>query len=195
MTDIGQLAKTLNTTEDRVWVRAAGLRLLPTCGRCGGCGRYSFNGSHSICYGCNGKGQRTPRPDEFPAILADAEACRTDGRFDRYMQFLQASRVIKRATDTVMAAWKTTGISGAYDWRSSFKSSPTYNVRDEAMAGVNALMCGAYEVVSKAANALNPSAPTYQDDVIALAAMVDEALDTIKQGENVMHALKAQWAD
>jgi hypothetical protein len=193
MTNIAQLAKVLETTEDRVWVRAAGLRLLPVCGRCGGCGRHSFNGSHSICYGCGGKGQRAARHDELPAILADAEACRTDGRLERYMQFLQASRVIKRATDTVMAAWKATGISDAYDWRSAFKSSPTYNVQDEAMAGVNAGMCGAYEVVSKAANALNPIAPAYQDDVIALAAMVGEALDTIKQGEAVMHALKAQW--
>jgi hypothetical protein len=30
-----------------------------TCGRCGGCGRYSFNQMHgSTCYGCGGKGER-----------------------------------------------------------------------------------------------------------------------------------------
>lgn len=29
------------------------------CGRCGGCGRYSFNQMHgSVCYGCGGSGKR-----------------------------------------------------------------------------------------------------------------------------------------
>jgi hypothetical protein len=40
-----------------VRARVYGMGLSNVCGRCGGCGRYSFNGSHSICYGCDGRGE------------------------------------------------------------------------------------------------------------------------------------------
>lgn len=72
MTFAAELAAILKTTEKNALTRAAKMKLLPVCGRCGGCGRYSFNGSHSVCYGCNGEGQRAPNASEQADVIEAA---------------------------------------------------------------------------------------------------------------------------
>ncbi len=44
-----------------------------TCGRCGGCGRYSYNQiTGDRCFGCNGTGQRLSKRGRAAKALADA---------------------------------------------------------------------------------------------------------------------------
>lgn len=172
-----QIATALRTTEGRLYARLVGLKIAPVCGRCGGCGRYSFNGSHSRCYGCNGSGHKAPTARQLPGILAEAEACAADGRLDAYLEFLAANRRIRNAVDKVMAEWKATGISDMYDWREAADGVQPHR----RIADVNAKMAAAYERVMHASFALAPSSPTYQQDVMALDRMTEEALDTIRQ--------------
>lgn len=182
------LAEVLETTEKNVLARAKGLRILPKCGRCHGSGRYSFNGSHSICYGCNGAGQRAPKPAELADIIADAEAAKVDGRFATYMRFLEASRVTKDASAKMMEAWKATGVSALYDWRKATNGTPradgyvnpNFSQRDSDIADINAKMCAAYERVTNAGHAINVKSETYHADVIAFAELLAAGLAEIE---------------
>lgn len=176
---LAQIAIVLETTEKNVLARAKGLKLLPKCGRCLGTGHYSFNGSHSNCYGCNGAGQSVPKSGDFDEILADAEACKTDGRFAAYMLYLEATRATKNAVDQVMKAWTGSGISAAYDWRKAVQSAhnPSFCQRDRDISDINKKMADAYTTVSKVF--LSSKSPTYQADVIAFAATVKAALETV----------------
>lgn len=173
-----EIAAILKTTEANLAARLVGLKIAPVCGRCGGSGRYSFNQiDGSRCYGCNGKGHVAPHDNDLPAMLEAALKASEDGRLAAYLEFLTARRTTKDATDRVMAAWGATGISATYDWNKSYGENA--NPRDRDIANINAKMAAAYDRVSKAAFALNPKRETYQADVIALATLVGEALDTI----------------
>lgn len=188
-----EIAQILGTTEKNLDARLIGLRIAPVCERCGGCGRYSFNQvDGSRCYGCNGKGHIAPRERDLPAMLEAAREAAQDGRLDAYLEYLSALRVTKNATDRVMAAWKATGISNAYDWRKSFGADA--HPRDRDIAAINARMAAAYDRVSKAAMALNPRKDTYRADVLALAAMVAEAMDTIEIAKSELDAYQSQEA-
>lgn len=141
------LATILKTTEKNVYVRAAAMRLFPFCLRCGGCGRYSFNGQHSVCYGCNGNGQRIPNSNaDMQATLDRAREAVADGSLDVYLRRLAAIRNTKSARDKVMAAWRATGISEAYDWRVAAFDK---NSHDRKVADINAKMCAAYDTVAE----------------------------------------------
>ncbi|RUX08042.1 MAG: hypothetical protein E5V51_00280 [Mesorhizobium sp.] len=60
----------LVTVAQRQLVKA-GKIALATCGRCGGCGRYSYNQMDGDkCYGCNGQGKRLPTVRECLEVLA-----------------------------------------------------------------------------------------------------------------------------
>lgn len=191
MTILADIAAVLETTEANAMNRVYGLRLAPACGRCGGCGQYSFNGSHSRCYGCNGAGQRKPRCEEMASVLVAAEACKSDGRLAAYLTYLDARRVTKRATDKVMAAWKATGIGAAYDWRKAVSTSPAFDAEHGRIADINSKMCAAYKTVSEAAYAINSAKPTYQQDVIALAATLAAALIAIEAANQEFIATQA----
>lgn len=189
MTTQAEIAKVLETTEKNVLVRAAGLKLLPTCGRCGGSGRYSFNQMDGDrCFGCKGSGQRMPKPAELPAVLAAAESCKADGRFAAYMNYLDCKRITKNATARAMKAWTDTGISAAYNWRHSHGGTPredgyvnpNFCQRDCDIAAINAKMCKAYERVSEAPFALHPSTEGYHARVVALAGILSQALADIE---------------
>lgn len=185
---LAALATILETNEKNVIARAKGMRLLPVCGRCGGTGHYSFNGSHSICYGCNGAGQIAPKEHELPSIIAEAEAAKTDGRFATYMRFLEAQRVTRNASDKVMTVWKATGISNAYNWRKACNGTPRedgyvnpdFCQRDADIAAINAKMAAAYCRVTDAGNYINSKSKTYHADMIAFAELLDTALAEIE---------------
>lgn len=148
MSFVDDLALILKTTPKNAPVRAAAMRLFPPCGRCGGSGRYSFNGSHSICYGCSGNGQRPPgRKSEEHLTLTRALEAVQDGTLDLYLRRLQASRDSKNARDKVLTAWKDTGVDKMYRWVNGYETSPTFNQRDFDIAQINKKMCDAYNTV------------------------------------------------
>lgn len=191
MTIRTDIAAVLKTTETNVDARLVGLKIAPVCGRCGGSGRYSFNQMDGDrCYGCNGKGHVKPTEGQLGDMLVAAEECATDGRLAAYLDFLEALRVSKNATDKIMAAWKATGISEAYDWtrvchpphspRDDGYVNPKFCQRDADISEINSKMCAAYTRVSKASDKLNSRSETYRADVLALAGIVAEALAAIE---------------
>lgn len=187
MGTIAEIATVLRTTEGNAMRRVFGMRLWNTyCGRCGGSGQYSFNGSHSNCYGCNGRGAPTQTERDYPGILENAKAAVADGRLDKYLTYLESAAIAKNATRKVLDAWQATGISNQYDWRKSAEFSrlglPEYK-RDHDISQINRKMADAYNVVNKCAMKLNPKVETYRDDVIVLAGYVKEALAAIADAE------------
>lgn len=178
MATLAEIAVVLETTEKNVIRRLRYMRMLPVCNRCGGSGRYSFNGEHSRCYGCEGSGVRAPKASELDAILIDAKASKSDGRFEDYKRYLAATAIVKNGAASVMNAWRDSGVSKAYDWRSSYSTSPTYNPRDGMIAAINEKMHDAYTSVQHPD--FNPASPTYTADVLAYAAKVAAALETIE---------------
>lgn len=177
-----ELATILNTTEANVWKRANGLRILPACNRCGGTGQYSFNGTHSTCYGCNGARSRMPTAGEQLDVLEDAQAAMVDGRNATYMQYLAATATAKRAAQTLMNAWKACEFSKHYRWQMAAEYVRTGNEEfrsDRDIADINKKACDAYTRVYDASNKLNSKSETYQADVIALAAMVETELAVV----------------
>jgi hypothetical protein len=104
---VGELATILRARAHTAVNRAMRLKIMPICGRCGGCGRYSFNGTHSTCYGCNGTGQTQPRTElQRTLVLEVARACVADGRLDAYLELLKAQERAKDAWNKAMAKWK-----------------------------------------------------------------------------------------
>lgn len=176
MTTLAEIATVLETTEKNVLVRAAKLRILPVCGRCIGSGQYSFNGSHSICYGCNGSGARVPKASELPEVLAAAIETKRNGKFAEYMLFLESIRATKNATDQVMAAWKASGISEAYDWRKAYGAGMVQ--RDADISAINKKMAEAFDSVLHFK--LNSKSATYQADMIRFAETLKAALKTVE---------------
>lgn len=182
MTILAVIAKTLKTTEANVEKRIYAMKLGSKCHRCGGFGHYSFNGSHSICYRCNGKGQEIITSKDHPAILEAAKTAVENGDLDKYLAYRQAYAVSKNAKATVMGAWKKTGISAEYDWTKAaeFHRNPNDETAYHRMiADINKKMANAYDMVSKASIAINSKKETYQQDIIDLANMVNSAIETI----------------
>lgn len=187
---LSRLATVLNTTEANAMRRAAAMRLLPKCMRCGGCGRHSFNGSHSICYGCGGNGQRTVTERDLVDVVAAAEVAVVNGKLDEYLRFLDASKITKNAADRLMKAWQATGISAAYKWQAAAQGVP----HDRAVADINAKMHAAYDRVETAGNKISAKSPTYHADVIALAAMTEAGLAEIASAKVELDAFLSKKA-
>ncbi len=175
------LAAALQTTEKNAIARAAGLRILPTCGRCGGGGRYSYNQmSGDTCFGCGGSGQIAPSKAKQAATLAEAQAAATDGRLASYLEYLAARKRTKSAIAAAMQAWTETGVSALYNWRNSYATSPTFNARDMEISGFNGRICAAYKSVEDAAYDRALDKPdTRQAATLKLDATLSAALATI----------------
>ncbi len=141
------LSTILNTTEANAIRRAAGLRILPACGRCGGCGHYSYNQINgTTCFGCGGSGQVAPKAGQQADVLTEAKAAVADGRLTVYLEDLAISKRTKNAAKVVMDAWKATGISAQYNWTKAVVAG-----RDRDISTINKRMCESYNRVEKAA--------------------------------------------
>ena len=180
MTILSEIANVLKTTEKNVYNRIVGMKLAPVCTRCGGSGQYSFNGSHSRCYGCNGAGVTRPGAKELPSVLENAIAAANDGRLTAYIEYLNARAVAKTGQKSVMTAWSATDVAKA-------NSNIGHMMRNEQLENLadlraaNRKMYEAHERVAQASYKLDPRKPTYQADVIAFAAMVETAIKEINE--------------
>lgn len=94
------------------------LGLLVTCGRCGGCGRYSYNQmTGDRCFGCGGSGKKLPALTA--PLLASVQARVAAGELDGYLaeqKRLAAARAqIKPVKDAIDLAWKTGAVHTTYE--------------------------------------------------------------------------------
>lgn len=174
---LADLATVLQTTEKNVQVRARAMRIGDMCHRCGGSGRYSFNGCHSVCYRCNGACVEPVTSKNIDRVYANAVSAVENGALTEYLNYLAATKIAKNAQQILMAAWKETGISDAYDWRKAVRA-PEGDYHGD-LSAINKKMCNAYDVAVKASYKLNPRSETYFADVIALEALVNEGLAKI----------------
>jgi hypothetical protein len=109
-------------------------------------------------------------------VIDAAAAAVAKGELEAYLARLAAHARTKNARDVVIAAWKATGISTAYDWRRSVPSHPEHNERDMDIAAINARMASAYQAVQDASFARHV-------DVIELDRLMTEALAVIAAAE------------
>lgn len=138
MATLAEIAKVLGTTEQKVAARIAGMKLGPACGRCGGCGRYSWNQiSGDTCFGCNGTGHRQPGKRELAATLKRAEEAVANGELETYLKRLEDARFVKNGHDKVFALWRATNAA---------KNNPHHCKRDHELTP--------YELSARRANRL-----------------------------------------
>ena len=103
-----------------------------------------------------------------------------DGRLAKYLDDIAAMARSKNATDKVMAAWRATGISSAYDWRRAVPSSPNATDRDVSIAAINAKMAAAYDMVQTAMGATYVKDPVKRMNAfVVLDQKLTEALEVI----------------
>lgn len=173
-----ELATILGSTETTAIARAAGLKILPVCGRCGGSGHYSFNQINgTVCFDCGGCGMVRPKSNEQAAVLTEAKLCVSDGRLDTYMESLAARKRVKAALKKVMAAWLETGISGAYRWQDATKEG-----RDMDISKINKKMADAHTAVSDAVYKIpRPTSEGYQAAVTFADQQYALAIEAINQ--------------
>ncbi len=180
MNILAEIANVLKTNEKNVYNRIVGMKLAPVCTRCGGSGQYSFNGSHSRCYGCNGAGHTRPADKDLPGILESATTAANDGRLAAYIEYLNARTIAKTGAKKVFSTWAETEVATVNQYIG-------HMVRDEQLENLadlraaNHRMYSANDRVSKASYKLDPRKPTYQADVIAFAAMVQTAIEEINE--------------
>lgn len=155
-----ELCMILKVNEKNLHARVIGLRLGDVCGRCGGCGRYSFNYQDGDrCYGCLGSGQVFPAKKRLPELVVKAKAAVTSGALDAYLVNLQARAKSKDAIDKIFKAWHAAFEAPAdYNWRnatryygcdSDRRRDPSYTKRDDGLAKINHLANAAYERFNK----------------------------------------------
>jgi len=94
--------------------RIMGMKLSPTCGRCGGSGQYSFNQiDGSVCYGCRGSGHKTPTKRDMKGILERAIEAVEAGELEAYFKRLDDRAFVKRASKEIFDAWGNTQVAEA----------------------------------------------------------------------------------
>lgn len=197
MTFEAELANILNVKEKFAIARARGLKILPVCERCGGCGRYSFNQvDGDRCFGCDGYGIQAPKKNQQADVLAAAREAVESGENARYVEFLRTTAANKKARDIILKAWRDTGISEAYDWRKAAdydRNKIPEMKRDRDIADINAKMADAYKTVEKLSFAM-PAAynPDYKEKALELAAARDEALAKIAEAKAELDAYLAE---
>ena len=115
MTLEAQICEVLQVTNPaKLNARIMGMKLSPTCGRCGGSGQYSFNQiDGSTCYGCRGSGHKTPAKRDMKGILARAIEAVEAGELTAYFDKLANRAFVKRASDEIFAAWTATKVAKA----------------------------------------------------------------------------------
>lgn len=183
MSILAEIATVLKTTEKNAMARVQGMKLAPVCGRCLGSGQYSFNGTHSRCYGCGGFGCTKPTAAQLPKVLEDARAAVAAGKLDEYLTYLAGRALIKSATKQAIDAWQATRVC-------KVMKGFNHMVRDEEFAGLaelraaNLKMCRAYEAVQKAADKCwNVKSPDYRANCAALTGALASALEAIKAAD------------
>jgi|SRR5215472_2009077 len=142
---LGEIAGILQTTSRNLPARVVGLKIGDTCGRCGGCGRYSYNMMHGdMCYGCSGRGQVMSK--NLEALKASALEAVADGRLERYLEGLRAQKRCKNASERIFAAWNEVDAVTQYgrNWskvadikQGSFTGSEADKARLLSMAAIN----------------------------------------------------------
>lgn len=146
-----------NKRLSRLLSRIVGLEHGEACSRCWGSGHYSFcPGYGTRCFKCGGAGSYAPKLTAklFAALTEDVAA----GKLDEYLANLTAKTLAKKAaktaTDRVMAAWKGSGVSEAYDWTKA--SGRDMNPVDEAISHeINLPMSKLYTKVSDLSSELD----------------------------------------
>ncbi|MBB4861625.1 hypothetical protein HNP46_000436 [Pseudomonas nitritireducens] len=156
------------------------------CGRCGGSGNYSFNHtSGTRCFGCDGS--RYVKTKLTDQLYAGLEADVAAGKLDTYLvelrQRQEINRKCKNATDRVMNAWTSSGVTKSYVWqRAANKEEPHLTIAQE----YNRPMADAYQSVSKASEALTSAQwkrkkALTSEDRDAVEILVTEASNNLAQ--------------
>lgn len=96
--------------QSNVQFRLAAIGAGSICSRCGGCGQYSFNGSHSICYKCNGVGKVVRKLDA--RAYADAKQAVESGELEKYLDYKRASQHLKTYSQELYFSAIGTGSPG-----------------------------------------------------------------------------------
>jgi len=174
MTFLASLAKELQTTEKNALIRAARLKLTPTCGRCGGSGHYSFNQiDGSRCYGCGGAGVVAPKGAKQEAeTLEAAKEVAANGKLASYLEMLRAQKASKNAWDVAMKEW-----SALSEWQGQ---------RGVSVSNLTVAMCDSNKRISEKMNAIQKL--QYGKDFVALEAAMNDALAEIA-------AIRKEWED
>lgn len=168
------------SNEKNAIIRAGKLKCLPVCGRCLGTGQYSFNGSHSQCYGCDGSGARMPKTAaEWAATLADAREAAIDSRLEKYLAARKAFAETKGAVAKVMGAWKAVNFDYSWQLAARWHKEPTAEyLRHREISDINKKCSDAFSLVSDVF--LDARSATYDADCIALKLKMDLALAQIE---------------
>ena len=151
------LAKLLHVADDLpkakreglVQLRLAAIGCGTTCPRCGGTGRHSFNGSHSICYECRGAGRISARYTE--QALVEAQTAVAGGALDRYFEVIRRRPVIRRIRDELQFAREGTITSPRFDYSSGQlnRADPAWIVYEEAQRSMRPIADAILKLVSR----------------------------------------------
>lgn len=119
--------------ERRLRARIAGSGFYDTCSRCCGSGHYSYCPDYgTTCFKCSGSGKQSRAYSQ--KLLAELEAFVASGAYDTYLAELRARSIVERAAKSaqarVMAAWETSGVSKAYDWRKASQDGPDREISE-----------------------------------------------------------------
>lgn len=147
---LATVATILRTTEKNATTRIMNMKLGPTCGRCGGSGQYSFNGSHSRCYGCDGYGHGMPKsPAGWEATAERATVAANDGTLDAYIARNAARARCKDGWKRAMAAWQAVDALNGYgkNWFTLDKLPNRDQVVARNTVGVN--LCNALRALDQ----------------------------------------------
>jgi hypothetical protein len=118
------------------------------CGRCGGCGNYSFNQVHGTrCYGCGGLGYKTPKLTE--SLLSDVKATVDSGVLDDYLKRIKLINAADKAVDIVSKAWSAIEVTKHYDWQLSARGVEPHKYIADTF---NKPMYDCYKLVSGASS-------------------------------------------
>lgn len=200
-----QIAEVLQCPIGNVERRIAGLKIGPVCSRCGGCGSYSFNQiDGSRCYGCGGRGHMNPKAKDLPGVLEEAKAAVADGRLERYLDGLRASRVAKAGSDRIFAAWRQSNAAQLLKgWAShvyGYDDSPPERRVPGNFAEVrdaNGKMAGAFDVARKAIDAWRypPKGADVDRQALALAAeaAIERAIEVIAESDVIPSPELVAW--
>ena len=191
---IAELARVLKTTEGNALKRAHAMKLTPVCGRCGGCGQYSFNQVDGTrCYGCAGVGHVLPRDKDLPGVLEAAKAAVAEGRLEQYFAEIEARKVAKRGSDRIFEVWGKTHAARVWKgWASHVfghpNSRPEYQLpgNHEAVRAANAEMSALYHRAEDAMRAVrfaSPANPGYGEMSLAAAQAVELAVKLIAEAD------------
>ncbi len=173
-----------STPEDKLFkavqYRLSAIGAGKVCSRCGGCGHYSFNGSHSICYGCQGAGKVIRKLDgkAYDEGMAQVAA----GQLDEYLEFKRASANMAKYRDEI--SYST--ISG-YSFKQTWEAAPTeWNAKATRLAANdwNAFLSREWSKIAEAAKLAN-----------AAQVKVSARNGSLSERKEALAAFLPLWAD